>query len=94
MALSIEEILLKKILKAAKECDDPQKIATAYGTLVDKIAQAPKKVTKKIEKVSSAYTKTVSVLDSKKALLIAKKKASKKDMIVVCGSIYLLGEII
>jgi len=47
---------------------------------------------KKIAKTASVYTEAISLSDSKKAFQRARKKAKKKDMIIICGSIYLLGE--
>jgi len=47
---------------------------------------------KKIANEASVYTEAVAVSDVKKAFQKAKKKTKKNDMIIVCGSIYLLGE--
>ena len=47
---------------------------------------------KKIAKEASNYTNVIAIPDVKKAFQKAKKKAKKDDMIIVCGSIYLLGE--
>lgn len=47
-----------------------------------------------VAKEASAYTKTAVIKDVKKSLAYAKKQAKKKDMILVCGSIYMLGELL
>ncbi|MFH2106035.1 MAG: folylpolyglutamate synthase/dihydrofolate synthase family protein [Candidatus Micrarchaeota archaeon] len=47
---------------------------------------------KNVLKLAKNYTEAIAIEDCKKALKEAKKKAKKKDMILVCGSIYLLGE--
>ena len=44
-------------------------------------------------KIAQLYTESKSITDPKKALKEAQKKAGKNDMILVCGSIYLLGEL-
>lgn len=56
----------------------------------DKNAEDPKK----IAKITSAYMETKVSSDVKKALVCAKKSARKKDLVLVCGSIYMLGELL
>jgi dihydrofolate synthase/folylpolyglutamate synthase len=43
---------------------------------------------------ASQYVDSIAVKDVKKSLLYAKKKAKKNDLILVCGSIYMIGELI
>ncbi len=47
-----------------------------------------------IVKEASCYAEAVKVEDVKKSLEYAKSIAGPKDMIVVCGSIYMLGELL
>ncbi len=47
-----------------------------------------------IAKNASIYTKTIIEKDVKKSFTLAKKHAKKKDMILVCGSIYMLCELL
>jgi len=43
---------------------------------------------------ASRFTESMKVPDVKESLAYAKKIAGKKDMILVCGSIYMLGELL
>ena len=43
---------------------------------------------------ASQYTTAFAIADTKKAVLYAKKKAKKKDLILICGSMYMLGDAI
>ena len=43
---------------------------------------------------ASQYTSAIAIPDTKKAVKEAKKRAKKNDLILVCGSIYMLGEAI
>lgn len=49
---------------------------------------------KELAKYATSYTKTQAITDVKKAVKEAKKKAKKNDLILICGSIYMLGEAI
>lgn len=46
-----------------------------------------------LKKAAEKYVKTIAETNVKKAFLIAKKNAKKKDLILVCGSLYLIGEL-
>ena len=48
----------------------------------------------KIAEEASQYVDSIAVKDVKKSLLYAKKKAKKNDLILVCGSIYMIGELL
>ncbi|MBI2079364.1 bifunctional folylpolyglutamate synthase/dihydrofolate synthase [Candidatus Micrarchaeota archaeon] len=48
---------------------------------------------KEIEKVASKLVKTKLIKDVRKSVKEAIKLAKKKDLILVCGSIYMLGEV-
>ena len=41
---------------------------------------------------ANKYTKAIAIKDVKKSIWHAKKIAGKNDMILICGSIYMLGE--
>ena len=43
---------------------------------------------------ANKYTKAIAIKDAKKSIKYAKKLAGKKDMILICGSIYMLSEAI
>jgi len=47
-----------------------------------------------IVKEAKQYVDSVAVKDVKKSLVYAKKKAKKEDLILVCGSIYMIGELL
>jgi len=47
-----------------------------------------------IVKEAQRYCESKKVEDVKESLKFAKSVAGKKDMIVVCGSIYMLGELL
>ena len=47
-----------------------------------------------VAKEASRYAESMVVADVKESLDKAKSLAGKKDLIVVCGSIYMLGELL
>jgi dihydrofolate synthase/folylpolyglutamate synthase len=48
----------------------------------------------KVAAEATAYAKSFAEKDVKKSFALAKKEAGKKDMILVCGSLYMLGELL
>ncbi len=47
-----------------------------------------------LAKEANKYTKAVAIKNVKQSIKFAKKMAKKKDLILICGSIYMLGEAI
>lgn len=47
-----------------------------------------------VAKEARLYTKAIAIHDIKKSFVYAKKQAKKTDLVLVCGSIYLLGEVL
>lgn len=47
-----------------------------------------------LAKEAANYTKAITIRDVKKSLHYAKRQAKKRDMVLVCGSIYMLGELL
>ncbi|MEK6979595.1 MAG: folylpolyglutamate synthase/dihydrofolate synthase family protein [Candidatus Micrarchaeota archaeon] len=48
---------------------------------------------KKVAKEAGAYVDSIAEKNLKKAIAIAKRHAGKKGMVLICGSLYLIGEI-
>ena len=57
-------------------------------------ASNPKKLLKIFNKMHNKPIKTKIIDNPKKALNYAKKIADKKDLVIVAGSIYMIGEVI
>ncbi len=47
-----------------------------------------------VAKEANNYTRAIAVKDAKKSFAEAKKQAKKNDLVLVCGSIYLLSELL
>jgi dihydrofolate synthase/folylpolyglutamate synthase len=71
----------------APQCD--LLIANQTKTQEDRAANA-----EEVAREALKYTKAVAINDVKKSFAYAKKEAKRNDMILVCGSIYMLGELL
>jgi len=78
----------KNIKKASSIINSNKKIKEII------LAQADNERAMKAEDTGKYFKNAVIIKNSKKALDYAKKIAGKNDLILVCGSIYLIGEVI
>jgi folylpolyglutamate synthase/dihydropteroate synthase len=92
---SLSSIIIIFTESMNEKSTNPKQLLNVFNTLKNQRFSVPrnfKKISREINKNKTIQTKIIN--NSKKALMYARKIAGKNDLVVVAGSIYLVGEVI